>query len=114
MKITNQKKQEQKIKNYNYVLLMAPKKDDYVGQIEAVDNSTHIGKKKVERLINEGYIFIGRVLDCPLTTQRLKAGFAKYERDKADLLDERLRLISKVFKGELDDYKEKATSDGNR
>lgn len=101
--------------NYNYVLLMAPiKQDDFVGQIEVVDNSTHIGKKRVENLIKEGYTFVGRVSECPLTKQRLKADFAKYAEDRATILDDRLDLIAKVYKGDLDDYKEKATSDGNR
>lgn len=99
------------MENKSYVLLMAPiEKGDYVGEIVVVDNSTPFGKKRVTTLINESYTFVGRVSECPLSTHKLKAGFAKYERDKADLLDERLRLISKVFKGELDDYKEKATS----
>ena len=101
--------------NYNYVLLMAPiEKDDYVGQIKAVDNSTHIGKKRVEGLINDGYTFVGRVSECPLTESGLKAGFAKSARDRAKILDNRLDLIVEVYKGDLDDYKEKATSDGNR
>ena len=103
------------MENKNYVLLMAPiEKGGYIGQINAVDNSTHIDKKRVERLINDGYTFVGRVSDCSLSAYRLKVGFAKYAEDRATILDDRLDLIAKVYKGDFDDYKEKATSDDNR
>lgn len=58
-----------------YVLMQAPKKtEEYSSQILIVDNSTHIGKKRVESLIFDGYKFAGTI-ESDLRIQQLKSGF---------------------------------------
>lgn len=56
-----------------YVLLQAPKTDgDYTAQIEIIDNSSAIGKGKVESRIKDGYIHIGWI-ESNLRVPELKA-----------------------------------------
>lgn len=68
-----------------YVLLQEPKsnEDDYAPQITIVDNTTKIGKGKVERLIKEGYCHIG-YLESDLRPQQLKSGFNRREEDRLE------------------------------
>lgn len=48
-------------------------------QIVIINNATHIGKRKVEREINEGSKFVGRIVDTPLSESQLRGGFSTYE-----------------------------------
>lgn len=58
-------------------------------QIKIIDNSTHIGKKKVERLCMEGFKPIG-YLESEQPPQRLLRGFNK---DLSDKLDEKYKIL---------------------
>lgn len=63
-----------------YVLLQMPD-----GEIKIIDNSTHIGKKKVESLCFEGATSVGTI-ESELSCLRLKSGLAyrrTVERDEA-------------------------------
>ena len=83
------------VENKKYILLQAPKPDDYyIGQIVIIDNSTHIGKKRVELLIAEGYESVGFV-ESELTSAELKDGF---NSDLKRELDKKREVIKQAFK----------------
>lgn len=67
-----------------YVLMQAPKtEDEYSSQIVIIDNSNKIGKKKVQKLINEGYSHVGYI-ESDLRTQQLKSGFEHNLQSRLD------------------------------
>ncbi len=64
-----------------YVLMQAPKKEgEYNSQIAIIDNSTHIGKGKIEKMCQAGYTCVGYI-KSELHPRQLKHGFT-YEWDK--------------------------------
>lgn len=76
-----------------YVLMQSPKtEDEYSSQIVIIDNSTKIGKGKVQKLINEGYSHIGYI-ESDLRTQQLKSGF---EHDLQGRLDNTRELFNQI------------------
>ena len=76
-----------------YVLMQAPKtEDEYSSQIVIIDNSTKIGKGKVQKLINDGYSHIGYI-ESDLRVQQLKSGF-KY--DLQNRLDNARELFNQI------------------
>lgn len=79
-----------------YVLMQAPKKEeDYSSQIVIVDNSTMIGKKRVENLVERGYMCVGTI-ESELSEHQLKRGFS-FEADKqVDVMHDLFREISKL------------------
>lgn len=85
-----------------YVLMQAPKKEeDYSAQIEIVDNSNTIGKKKVEHLAEMGYIFAGTI-ESEFRVQQLKSGFAYNARKQVDVMHELFQEISKIADSHID------------
>lgn len=79
-----------------YVLMQAPKtKDEYSSQIVIIDNSTKIGKGKVQKLINEGYSHIGYI-ESDLRTQQLKSGFEYELRSRLDNTRELFNQINAI------------------
>lgn len=67
-----------------YVLMQAPKtEDEYSSQIVIIDNSTQIGKGKVQKLVNEGYSHIGYI-ESDLRPQQLKSGFENNLQNRLD------------------------------
>ena len=79
-----------------YVLMQAPKRpEEYSSQIVIVDNSTHIGKKKIESLIYDGYKFAGTI-ESDLRVQQLKSGFEFDLTKKIDDANEIIKNINKL------------------
>ncbi|WP_178695240.1 hypothetical protein [[Eubacterium] hominis] len=87
---------ESEDKKMKYVLMQAPKKpEEYSSQIVIVDNSTHIGKKKIESLIYDGYKFAGTI-ESDLRVQQLKSGFEFDLTKKIDDANEIIKNINKL------------------
>lgn len=85
-----------KERNMKYVLMQAPKtEDEYSSQIVIVDNSSKIGKGRVQKLINDGYAHIGYI-ESDLRTQQLKSGFEHDLRNKLDNAREFLNQINAI------------------
>lgn len=76
-----------------YILLQT----DIGEQIKIIDNSTYLGKKKVEALCIEGFKCIG-CLESEQPAQRLLRGFNKYLRDTLDQKDKKLWDIQEILK----------------
>lgn len=72
-----------------YVLMRSNK----TGQIIIIDNSNHIGKKKVENLCMTGYTFVGNI-ESELPPITLKLGFTA---DCRKSLRIRECMISKIY-----------------
>lgn len=86
-------KRDEKMK---YVLMQAPKKpEEYSSQILIIDNSTHIGKKRVESLIYDGYKFAGTI-ESDLRIQQLKSGFEFNLLKRIDNANEIMKSINKL------------------
>ena len=87
-----------------YILLMECSENrNHIGQIVAIDNSTPAGKEKLQRMIMQGDIFVGRVTDCMLSPAQLRIGFSRKAKSEAETYSSRLNLIRRVLDGELDD-----------
>lgn len=65
-------------------------------QIKIIDNSTHLGKKKVESLCNEGFKPIG-YLESEQPPQTLLWGFTRNLNEKYDLKIQKLSDIQKIL-----------------
>lgn len=65
-------------------------------QIKIIDNSTHIGKKKVESLCTEGYKAIG-YLESEQPPSRLLRGFNADLNNRLDEKYKRLRDIQDIL-----------------
>lgn len=79
-----------------YVLLQAPKIDgEYSSPIVIIDNSSQIGKSRVEKLCNEGYTPAGTI-ESDLKPSALKEGFNHNRRKQCENLQ---NLVLKI--GEL-------------
>ena len=61
-------------------------------QIKIIDNSTHLGKRKVEMLCNEGYKPIG-YLESEQPPQRLLRGFNK---DLNNKLEDKYKILRDI------------------
>lgn len=83
-----------------YVLLQAPKTNavDYMSQIEIIDNSDIIGKKRVEKRIMEGYTPVG-CLESDLHVQQLKAGFSWNLEARFDCTRDKIREAAALLDG---------------
>lgn len=62
------------------------------GEIQIVDNHTHIGKNKVCRLVGEGYVMVGTI-ESELPISSIKRGI-NYNTTKA--LDEQYEILRNV------------------
>lgn len=79
-----------------YVLMQAPKtEDEYSSQIAIIDNSTRIGKGRVQQLINEGYSHIGYI-ESDLRPQQLKSGFEYGLQNRLDNTRELFNQINAI------------------
>lgn len=69
------------------------------GEIEIIDNSNHIGKKKVEKFCNEGAVSAGTI-ESDLSVNQLMHGLNCKTRRKLDAETEKLWRI-KDFVNEI-------------
>lgn len=65
-------------------------------QIKIIDNSTNLGKKKVEKLLSEGFKHIG-YLESEQPTQRLLRGFNQELSNKLEEKYTRLHDIRQIL-----------------
>lgn len=84
-----------------YALMQAPAKDenDFAPHIVIIDNSSAVGKQRVESLANEGYKPAGWI-ESPLKLSRLKRGFEANMRRRYEQACEKLSKIRLVLIGE--------------
>ncbi len=77
-----------------YVLMQAPRTEEgYSSQIIIVDNSTRIGRGRLQKFINEGYSHIGYI-ESDLSPQELKSGFDHDLRNRIDKARDLFNSIS--------------------
>lgn len=74
-----------------YVLLKMPS-----GEIRIVDNNTHIGKKKVEKLCSEGAVSAGAI-ESDLHPGQLKRGISHEARGAYEVEREKLWNLRKFI-----------------
>jgi len=83
-----------------YVLLQAPKAEGEISaQIIMIDNSTDIGKGRVESRIQDGYTHIGWI-ESDLRIPALKRGFEHYWHQQVNEAYNLFRRIADI----TDDY----------
>ena len=78
-----------------YALIRMP-----TGDIQIVDNSTHIGKGRVCRLIDRGGIPAGTI-DSDFTIGALYAGFRHQKQVLLDDLDQRICTARRALNGDI-------------
>lgn len=78
-----------------YVLIQMPN-----GVIDIIDNSTHIGKNKVCKLIDKGCTPVGTI-ESDLSVLALKAGFEHNLGAKINELDRSMRLAHEALNGDI-------------
>ena len=79
-----------------YVLMQAPRTEDgYSSQIIIVDNSTRIGKGRIQKLIDEGYSHAGYI-ESDQPAQKLRAGFEHDLRNRIDKARDLFNRISAI------------------
>lgn len=80
-----------------YALLQAPMKEgEYRSQIEIIDNSTFIGKGRVEVLCEDGWTHVGWI-ESELKPSRLQAGLEYYAQKHIDEAREKISMISDML-----------------
>lgn len=70
------------------------------GQIIIVDNSTHIGKGRVQALVNDGAAGVGTI-ESNLRPAELKAGFEHSRNTHVDELYYQIRLAREALDGDI-------------
>lgn len=78
-----------------YVLL---KRSD--GQIVIIDNSTHIGENRVEKLCNDGAVGVGTI-ESNLEPGQLKCGFEHTQGKRYEELRRQLLLVRQVLDDDI-------------
>lgn len=84
-----------------YALMQAPAKDenDFAPRIVIIDNSQPIGKRRVERLVREGYKPVGWI-ESHLKPSQLRHGFEADRYQQYEQACEKLSKISLVLNEE--------------
>lgn len=84
-----------------YALMQAPAKDenDFAPRIVIIDNSRPIGKRRVERLVREGYKPVGWI-ESHLKPSQLRHGFEADRYQQYEQACEKLSKISLVLNEE--------------
>ena len=70
------------------------------GQIVIIDNSTHIGKGRIEKLCNDGAVGVGTI-ESNLTPGELKSGFERCVRNRNNELYYQIKLAREALDGDI-------------
>lgn len=81
-----------------YVLMRAPQSPDTANprEIKIIDNSDKLGKKRIEKLVSDGFEYVGKITDTSLSAIALKQGISSvvaHHRDEAYLKLYKIRDI---------------------
>ncbi|MCD7863589.1 MAG: hypothetical protein LUG61_08840 [Lachnospiraceae bacterium] len=86
-----------------YVMLQAPKENEHdtAPQILIIDNSTAIGKSRVEKLVNQGYRFAGTI-ETELSESIVRSGICRDRIDRLEAYQSRIREVRQLLGNTLE------------
>lgn len=85
-----------------YVLMQAPGAEEgYSSQIIIVDNSTRIGRGRLQKFINEGYSHVGYI-ESDLHPRKLTSGFEHNMQNRIDKARDLFNRISEIADSHVD------------